>query len=301
MKKFSSLKERVPKLCDGDDRTKTACGDMKDSTNSDSQDKNEENLSQDAIFNNVLPTLLPSLYFYPFTLVYNQGTLSSGTTYTEYSFTVPVKCQYFKVLLVGAGGHGGSEVAQVSTLSWQGGGGGAGAWAKLLVAKNSFTAGSTLFKVRVGHAANASSGWQDNKGGDTGFYDASGTPFVVAGGGDSGPNDLFEGPGGIGGVVTGSTFLVSSGRGQRGSEGVHFYQSLLVTDKACSGTGGSSAYGDAGTGLNKGTGGWDNGRAAQGYAAGGGGAVHMNSIPGNPTLYGGNGGAGYAEVTFYYQ
>ncbi len=294
---------------------------MKYSANGDFQDKNEENLSQDGIFNNVLPILLPpilpsilppiltsilppilpGLYIQPGTNIYNQGTLANGTTYTEYSFTVPLKCQYFKVLLVGAGGHGGSEAAQFSTLSWQGGGGGAGAWAKLIVPKSAFTAGSTVFKVRVGHAANASAGWQDSKGGDTGLYNATGTPFVVAEGGQSGQNDVFEGPGAAGGVVTGSTYLIASGRGQRGSDAVHHYQSLVVTDKACSGMGGSSAYGDAGTGLNFGTGGYDNGRAAQGYAAGGGGAVHMNSIPGNPTLYGGNGGAGYAEVTFYYQ
>lgn len=273
----------------------------KTSTNSYAAEKNEQNLSLYQYIANTIPTLLPGWYFPPTSQQYTQGTLANGTSYTEYTFTVPLKCQYFKVLLVGAGGHGGSEDATPSTLSWVGGGGGAGAWARLLVPKSVFIAGVTQFKIRVGHEANASASWQDAKGGDTVFLTSGGTPLVTAVGGDSGQNNVFEGPGGAGGTISGTTYLIESGRGQTGQDGQHHYQSLLISDKVISGMGGTSAFGDAGIPLVKGTGGWDNGKRANHYGAGGSGCIHNMNLPGNPTLYGGNGAGGFASVEFYYQ
>ena len=271
-------------------------------------EKNEQNLSlYQYITNtittaiNTIPSLLPGWYFSPDVYTYSQGPLSSGTTYTEYTFTVPAKCQYIKVLLIGAGGHGGSEDPQFSFLSWSGGGGGAGAWGRLLIQKSQFTAGTTQYKVRVGHAANASAVWQDAKGGDTSFLSSGGTVYATAFGGDSAANNQFEGQGGTGGTFSQTAYYLENARGQNGSDAQHHYQSLLVTDKVISGMGGTHSYGSAGTSVVKGTGMFDPGRPAVGYGAGGSGAVHMNNIPGNPTLYGGNGAGGYACIEFYYQ
>lgn len=267
--------------------------------------KNELNLSR-----------IPIVYKSPTYQRFFQGTLAQGTTYTEYSFTVPEGCLYFTVLLVGAGGMGGSNKEITSVRYNPAGGGGSGAWARLLLQSSDFIAGTTSFKIRVGHQAtyflsgSPPAPTFDLKGGDTSFRSSAGVAYVTAEGGDTGQIDtFFKGPG-DGGDVTGTFYLVESGKGEWGQPGMELegYTAGVVTHSVfgLNGMGGTSPFGTRGYSFFKESNLYsnksENGANAVGYGAGGAGSfTDSNYGTAGDWVYGGNGAPGFAEVTFYYQ
>lgn len=230
----------------------------------------------------------------PYTLTYSGGAPGSGQL--SYTFTVPLFCTYFKVLLVGGGGHGGSEGPQTSTLTWVGGGGGAGGWAIALVTSAQFSAGSTQYEVRVGSGAVSNAGQDDAQGYSTSLRKA-GVDVVVVTGGVSGANNQFAGTGGVGGTVTtGPAYVIEYAQGEQGKAGVSIGNP--ATQNCCNGDGGRSPYGNRGLGTWRGPFISGNGQNGSGFGAGGSGAAKDMAFA--APFYGGSGATGYASVSFYF-
>lgn len=258
--------------------------------------KNEENLLGTV-------TAVTGATAFPTPLSYTQGTLSSGSLQTTYTLTVPAHCLYFIATLIAGGGHGGNQGYQVSTKTFVSGGGGAGAWCKVLVTNTQFTAGTTQYKVRVGHQASANATWSDAQGGSTQLYDAANvTKLVEVTGGVSGADSIFNGTGGDGGTFTTglpyANSVIEYGHGEAGEGGLEL-GTAFVTDIAYYGQGGLNTYGTNGKGN------WIGqfqdalGVNAGGYGCGGSGCA--NDMVGVIDIYGGQGSGGYAQFDFYYQ
>jgi len=260
--------------------------------------KNEENLLGTV-------TTVTATTSLPTGLAYSQGALSSTSIQTTYSFTVPANCLYFVATLIAGGGRGGNQNYQVATKTFVSGGGGAGAWCKVLVTNTQFTAGTTQYYIRVGHQASANATWSDAQGGSTQLYDSANvTKLVEVTGGVSGVDNTFNAKGGDGGTFTTGlpyqSSVIEYGNGEAGEDALEL-GSAFVTDIAHFGQGGLGTYGTNGKGVLSWIGALQDavGVDAGGYGSGGSGCA--NDMNGVINIYGGQGSGGYAQFDFYYQ
>jgi len=203
--------------------------------------------------------------------------------FTTSSAYTPTPGTQFAVVECVGGGAGGGGVTGVAGGMLQGGGGGAGGYSRRILTAAQI---GTTQAVTIG--AGGAGGVAGNGTGGPGGQTSFGSLCVANGGlgGGFANTGIQSGPGGAGGAAGTGDIAAAGAPGVGG-----FFNNTSTSAQARMGSGGSSAFGGGGVGINNGA-----GTAASAYGSGGAGGTDYAA---GASLAGGAGSAGICIVTEY--